>query len=401
MKAKRVVVLFFVLAFLAVASFLAMRHLQKEKGGASSFGPPRAQGPVAVEIAEPSIRSISDVREFAGTVKASYKYVVSAKVGGRLVSLKKRIGDDVRSNEIIGRIDDTEYRHALQEAQALVRVGSASVAEAQAQVSFTVRELERVRGLLEKGIASQVEFETLQTQLQTQKSRLELAKAQLDQREALVAQAKTRLGYTYIRASKPGFIAVRHVDGGAQLSVGGPVVTVVGIDTVYVELAATERDYQRLSPGKNATVTVDALAGKEFEGRVHRVAPFFQEASRTAAVEVALKNDSLLLKPGMFAKLKIVLEREDSAVVVPSSAVVDRDGMFSIFTLGDSAKVKQVPVSVGINDGTFAQITSPETFSGPVVTLGQHLLRDGGKVIIGNAPVDAEEKGDSKQGSSR
>ncbi|MFP4012464.1 MAG: efflux RND transporter periplasmic adaptor subunit [Chitinispirillaceae bacterium] len=400
MKAKRVAVSFFVLVFIAAVSLLVVRSLQKDKGGASSFGPRRTQGPVAVEVAQPSVRSISDVREFAGTVNASYKYVVSAKVGGRLISLNKRIGDDVRGKEIIGRIDDTEYRHALQEAQAQVRVSSASVAEAQAQVSFTERELERVRGLLEKGISSQVEFESFQTQLQTQKSRLELAKAQLDQREALVAQAKTRLGYTYIRASKPGFIAVRHVDGGAQLSVGGPVVTVVGIDTVYVELAVTEREYQRLSPGKKATVTVKALPGKSFEGRVHRVAPFFQEGSRTAAVEVALKNDSLLLKPGMFAKLEIVLEREDSAVVVPSSAVVDREGKFFVFTVGDSAKVSQIPVSVGIDDGTFAQITSPETISGPVVTLGQHLLRDGGKVIVGRSPAGKKGKGQTKQGSA-
>ncbi|MFP4163644.1 MAG: efflux RND transporter periplasmic adaptor subunit [Chitinispirillaceae bacterium] len=401
MKTKKVVVAVVTLMFVAAVSFLVAKHLQKDSGQGSQFRRRRAQGPVAVQIASPSIRSISDEREFTGTVKASYKYVASAKVNGRLVSLKKRIGDLVGRNEVIGRIDGTEYRHSLREAQAQIRVSNASVAEAQAQHSFTERELERVEGLLEKGIASRVEYESLQTQLQSQKSKYELAQAQLAQRQALLAQAKTRLGYTNIRASKPGYIAMRHVDGGAQLSVGSSVVTIVGIDTVFVEVAATEDDYQRLSSGKKAEVKVDAIPGKRFEGSVHRVAPFFDNSSRTAAVEVALHNDSLLLKPGMFARLSVVLEKKDSALVVPSSAIVDRNGKFSVFTLIDSAKVKQVPVSVGIDNGAFAQINSPAEINAPVVTLGHHLLRDGGKVIVSSGSSQESGEPKSKKGSAR
>jgi RND family efflux transporter MFP subunit len=351
---------------------------------AAPGGAPRQQGPVPVETAEISLRPMVDVREFAGTVKASYTYVISAKVGGRLLALNKRIGDPVAANESIGRIDDTEFRNALDEAQTQVRVSRASLEEAKAQLVHTERELERTKGLVSKGIASQSELDAQETQAETQRSRHELAKAQLEQRQVVLSQAKTNFEYTQIRALQGGFVAVRHVDGGTLLSVGSPIVTVVGLDTVFVELAVTEKDYQSIKPGKPASVSTDAIPGQTFEGIVYRMAPYFQSASRTATVEVALKNTARQLKPGMFARINIKLNEDGAAKVVPSQALVEKDGKYSLFILGDSATVKNVPVQVGINDGIFAQILSPANLDGKVVTLGQHLLKPGSKVVVPN-----------------
>jgi RND family efflux transporter MFP subunit len=339
---------------------------------------------VAVETADVSSRRMVDAREFTGTVKAAYTYVVSAKVGGRLLSINKRIGDAVAANESIGRIDDTEFRNALDEAQTQVRVTRASLEEAKTQLLHTERELERTKGLVGKGIASQSELDAQETQAETQKSRLELARAQLEQRQVVLSQAKTNFEYTQIRALQGGFIAVRHVDGGTLLSVGSPIITIVGLDTVFVELAVTEKDYQSIKQGKSASVATDAIPGQTFEGVVYRMAPFFQSASRTATVEIALKNTARQLKPGMFARINIKLNEDGAARVVPSHALVEKDGQFSLFMLGDSATVKSVPVQVGINDGVFAQIISPANLDGKVVTLGQHLLKTGSKVIVPN-----------------
>ncbi|MDR2692991.1 MAG: efflux RND transporter periplasmic adaptor subunit [Chitinispirillales bacterium] len=353
-------------------------------GGGGTGGGARQQGPVPVETAEVAIRPMVDIREFAGTVKAAYTYVISAKVGGRLLAINKRIGDAVAANESIGRIDDTEFRNALDEAQTQVRVSRASLEEAKAQLTHTERELERTKGLVGKGIASQSELDAQETQMETQRSRHELAKAQLEQRQVVLSQAKTNFEYTQIRALQGGFVAVRHVDGGTLMSVGSPIVTVVGLDTVFVELAVTEKDYQSIKQGKTASVSTDAIPGQVFEGVVYRMAPYFQSASRTATVEIALKNNARLLKPGMFARINIKLNEDAAARVVPSQALVEKDGKYSLFVLDDSATVKNVPVQIGINDGTFAQILSPMNLDGKVVTLGQHLLRQGSRVVIPN-----------------
>jgi len=382
LKKKHSVVII-VFAVVAVIAIVTARILSTSQGakGASSQGAGRG-APVAVETAKMSTRSMTDIREFSGAVKASYTYVVSAKVPGRLLNIYKRIGDEVKSNEIIAKIDDTEYRNALDEAQTQVRVSKASLDESKAQLNHTERELERARGLLEKGIVSKAEFDGLSTQFETQKSRSELAEAQLEQRQVVLSQARTNFEYTQVRAAKAGFVAQRHIDGGTLLSTGSAVVTIVGIDTVFVELAVTEKDYRSINQGKKAAVTTSAVPGKSFEGEVFRVAPFFQSASRTAAVEIALKNDSHLLMPGMSARINIVLESDENAKVVPSAALVEKDGVNAIFVVDDSLTAKFIPVTVGINDGKYAQILSPTDIEGQIVTLGQHLLRDGSKVII-------------------
>jgi RND family efflux transporter MFP subunit len=375
----------FIIVFVAVAAtaIALARILAASHGtGAAAAGGGRDRA-VPVEVQNISMRSMTEIREFTGTVKASYTYIVSAKVAGRLVSINKRIGDAVKANEMIGRIDDTEYRNALEEAQTQVSVSQATLEEANANLSHIQTELKRSRELLEKGIVSKAEFDALNNQYETQKSRCELANAMLKQRQILLSQAQTNFEYTSIRAAQNGFIAQRHVDGGTLLSVGTAVVTVVGIDTVFVELAVSEKDYRSIKQGKKAVITTDAVSSKSFEGVVYRVAPFFQSATRTAAVEIALQNDEHLLMPGMFSRIKIVLEEDERAKVLPLSALVDNKGKDAVFVVDDSSKVRLVPVETGINDGKYVQILSDIDINVQVVTLGQHLLRDGASVSVG------------------
>jgi RND family efflux transporter MFP subunit len=386
MKKKHGVVLA-TFALLAIGGLAALRFMGGEEApapasGGGGRGGMAVGGPVPVEVGEVSVRPMVDIRDFTGTVRASYTYVISAKVGGRLMSLNKRIGDQVKANELVGRIDDVEFKNSLDEAQTQVRVNRAALDEVTAQLAHNERELERTRGLVEKGITSQAELDALKTQVETQKSRLNFAKAQLEQRQVLLNQAQTRFEYTQVRASQAGFVAQRHVDGGTLMSVGSPILTIVGLDTVFVELAVSEKDYQNLAPGKKATVTTDAIPGKSFEGTVFRMAPFFQAASRTAAVEIALRNEAQVLKPGMFARINIKLSEENAARVVPAAALVEREGRFSVFVVNDTSTVTSVPVQVGINDGQYAQILSPADLNGPIVTLGQHLLRNGSRVSV-------------------
>ena len=262
---------------------------------------------VAVQTAPVSYGHIVQKREFSGTVNAAYSYVVAAKVSGRLSKLSKRIGAKTGVNEVVGKIDDTEYRQAVQEASAQVAVSKASVKESEAQLIFAEKEMQRIKELVEKGVSSQAELDAIETQYNTQKSRLDLAMAQLAQREAALAQAVTRLDYTSIRSAQAGYVAIRHTDGGALLSVNSPVLTIVGIDTVYVEVSISERDYPHIRKGQQALISVEALSGREFTGTVSSISPLFQTETRTAVVEISVVNDSLLLKPGMFARIGIIL----------------------------------------------------------------------------------------------
>jgi RND family efflux transporter MFP subunit len=378
---KKIIQIIGILFFL----FLVWRiiALFTKGSGGGNMQPDRP--PVAVEVDSVRFESIQEIREFTGTVFPRYQYVVAPKVSGRILEMGKRIGDWVEMGEVIARIDDAEYRQAVLEADANLRIAQASLAETKSQVALAKQELERVRSLQEKGIASPSELDAALTNYDAQGSRLKLAQAQVEQREASLQSSRIRLSYTVLNATEPGFIGERFVDEGSLLSPNTPIVTVIGINEVIIRTTIIERDYGRIRVDQEANVEVDAYSFQRFKGKVARIAPMLQEASRMANMEIEVQNDSLLLKPGMFTRVYVVLNHKDSAQVVPSKSVVSRSGENGIFVVDSTGThARYYPVRTGIVAGGKTEILSPALGS-LVVTLGQHLLEDGSPVILPNA----------------
>lgn len=343
----------------------------------------RLQRPaVAVEIDSVKYGPIQEIREFTGTVYPLYQFIIAPKVSGRIIDVRRRIGDWVRKGEVVARIDDAEYQQAVLEAEANLKISRATLNETKSQFDLAKQDRDRVQSLQEKGIASSAELDAALTQYSAQESRIKLAEAQVEQREAALNSAKIRLGYTLLFAAKKGFIGERFVDEGALLAPNAPVVSVIGIDTVLVRTTIIERVYGRIKIGQPAKIVVDAFPNKTFTGHVYRIAPMLQEASRMAQMEVEVLNDSLLLKPGMFTRVSVVLDEKASTQIVPTHAVVNREGKPGIYLINkEENKVQYVPVETGIVAPELTEILTPEV-KGWVVTLGQHLLEDGSSIIL-------------------
>ncbi len=368
-----------------VLIFRVVQLLTRTPSGSSPRGQPP---PVAVEVDSVRFGPISEVRQFVGTVHPLYRYVVAPKVAGRVVEIRKRIGDPVRRDEVVARIDDAEYQQALREAEASLKIAEATLTEAQSQFALARQELERVQQLKDKGIASPAELDAATTNFEAQQSRLKLAHAQVEQRQAALKSAQIRLNYTVLTAPAPGFTGERFVDEGALLTANAPVIFVVGIDRVIVRTTVSERDYGRVQPGQLATVRVDAHPELHFPGVVARIAPMLREDSRMAEVEVEVANDSLILKPGMFARVTVVLATNPQAQLVPTRAVVTRDSQKAVFVVDSTGRTAHfVPITTGIVTPEVIEVVAP-VLRGAVVTLGQHLLADGNPVILPGARTD-------------
>jgi RND family efflux transporter MFP subunit len=341
-----------------------------------------ARPPVAVQVDSVQYEPIKEIREFTGTVYPIYQYVVAPKVSGRIIEIRKRIGDPVSRGEIIARIDDAEYQQAVLEEEANLKIAQASLIESRGQAELAKQELDRAKSLSEKGIASPSELDAAVTNNTALQSRLKLAMAQVDQREASLNSAKIRLSYTVLNATEPGFIGERFADEGALLSPNSPVVTVVGYDRVIVRTTVVERDYGRISVGQSTEVRVDAYPDELFTGKVARIAPMLQESARVAKMEVEVANNSHILKPGMFAKVRVVLAENDNAQTVPSQAVMNLQGSPGIYVIDKAEPVAHfIPVKLGISTLERTEIVDPK-IDGAVVTLGQNLLSEGSQVIL-------------------
>ncbi|MBN2542613.1 efflux RND transporter periplasmic adaptor subunit [bacterium] len=377
-RTKRTIIIVGVI-FLA---FLVWRIILLITGSNESSNRRFGKPPVAVEVDKATYGQIQETRKLTGTIFPLYQYIIAPKVSGRIINISKRIGDWVEEGEVIARIDDAEYRQAVLEAQANLKISEANVAEVEIQFELARQELERVQSLQEKGIASPSELDAATTNFNALESRIKLANAQVEQRQAALNSARIRQNYTNLIAPKPGFVGERYVDEGSLLAPNASVVLILGIDTVIVRTTVVERVYGQIKVDQPAEILVDAFPEKTFTGRVSRIAPMVQEASRVAQMEIEVVNDSLMLKPGMFCSVNLVLSEKDNTQVVPSQAVVDKEGASGLFVIDEKEPIAHyIPVSVGIVTPEKTEILSPK-IKGMVVTLGQHLLEEGSNVIL-------------------
>jgi len=142
--------------------------------------------------------------------------------------------------------------------------------------------------------------------------------------------------------------------------------------------------------GQTVTVATDAWPGREFVGRIARIAPMLKESSRQARVEVEIPNAEGLLKPGMFIRARIEFDRRPNATLIPATALARRSAGEGVF-LADAAgrSVRFVTVTTGLAEGEHLEVVKPADLAGMVVTLGQHLLEDGSPILVSGRPTSA------------
>jgi RND family efflux transporter MFP subunit len=273
-------------------------------------------------------------------------------------------------------------------------MAQANLLEAESSLELAQEEMTRAASLKDKGFSSDAELDAARTQFSARDAGLKQAQAQVVSRESSLALARIRLDYTNLAASSPGYIGERFTDEGALLTVNAPVLSVVTFDRVYVRSTVVERDYGVIRPGMEAITEVDAWPGRQFPGLVARIAPQIEQNSRSAELELEVPNDSLLLKPGMFARINLVLQRKGNARLAPSRALIEGDNGRGLFTVeGQEPTARFVHVTTGIVNADFTEILDPEV-TGSVVTLGQHLLTDGCRVILPVASARAPAGGE-------
>lgn len=359
--------------------------------------------PVPVEASRASRATLRDEAEFSGTLSSRSRFIMAPKVSGRLERLLVDMGDEVRRGDLIAILDGEEYVQQTAQAQAELEVSQANLQEAQSAREVAANDLKRAIDLHAEQIASEAQLDEARARDRAAEARVQVARAQIRQREAALKTAQIRMAYTRLAADWEGegetrMIAERFADEGAMLRANDPVVSVTDVDTLLAVVHVIERDFPLIKPGQSATLRVDAHPGRRFEGRVTRRAPELDEVSRHARVEITVDNAERLLAPGMFARVRIGFDEREDACVVPRAALARRNGQTGVFQVDkDTMTVRYVPVSIGIVQGDLAEILEPD-LDGWVVTLGHHLLEDGGAVSLpsASAPTEQSEEDDGR-----
>jgi len=386
---KKTVIVLIGVAVLGVIGWRVFQAIQSRQVNGGRRG---AGAPTVVELSPVRKMEIRDGGDFTGTLYPQSKFLVAPKIAGRLDKLRVNIGDHVQADQLVAELENDEYRRQVDQAEAELQVARANLAESRSALDITGRELARVKALRLKKIASESELDATQAQYTAQEAKHKVALAQVDQKVAALRAAQVRLEYTRIsipaeKKNARWVVGERFVDEGAMLAANTPIVSVLDIGALTAVIHVIEKDYPKIQLDQPAAVRTDAYPQRAFQGKIARIAPELKESSRQARVEVHIDNADQALKPGMFVRVRIEFAVHADALVIPRGAVVLRDGRQGVFVVGPEAGTARfVPVRLGFIQGDLAEVLDPP-LSGDIVSLGQHLLEDGGAVRLAGQPA--------------
>ncbi len=285
--------------------------------------------PFEVETIAP--RSLEETLRLTGSLTPARQVHLSSEVSARLIEVTAREGDSIAEGALLARFDVDSLQNQLDQAMSNAR--ATRIQMEQAQSDFT-----RTQTLVERELAAS-------TALENARSGLQQLQAQLAAQETAVANAQAALDKATVSAPFDGVISERAADPGEFVATGSPLFTIVDLSTFEVEATAPVSKSPMIATGQTVQLTVEGFGDRIFTGEVERISPLAITGSRALPVYISLENPEGLLRGGMFASGRILLEENAAALSVPVEAIrEDADGAF-VMTIVDGTLTRQ-PVEI-------------------------------------------------------
>lgn len=388
-------------------------------GTACSKKPAQGSGErVPVKTAAATTGRVQAVVEITGCLLPARSANVTSKLAGRVSEVYAEVGDAVKAGQLLVRIDTRELNAQLQQAEASVKLARAQAD--QARISIDVARLNkeaaqlkvetgkidldnaqksynRVKALVDAGAApqsqldevearlkqAQEQYEALLKQYEVARKQQESAEKQysvatgpaLAQAEAAKNAVEVQMGNAEVTSPLTGTVTNRYVNPGEVAGAGTPLLTVAETSTLKLQGTVSQEVVPLLAVGQEVPVAVDALPGKEFQGKVTQVGPVAASTGQRFPVEVIVSNPGGL-KPGMTARAVLRLAGPEG-VLVPVSALTYEGGETFVFVLDDSGTARRRPVTVGLQNEEKATILKGLSAGERVAVTNVGVLQDG------------------------
>jgi HlyD family secretion protein len=372
-------------------------------GGMGGFGGPGGgfRPPMTVEVAKVERGRITASISVVGNLIGEATVEVAPKTGGRLTSVNVKLGDRVRRGQLIAKIEDREIVEQVRQAEASHQVAEATIRQREADLKLAETSVERSRNLYGRQLLPRQTLDDAEARYTAAVAQVDLARAQMAQSAARLQELRINLANTNVTSPVDGFVARRNVDPGAWVSQNAGVASIVDISSLRLVANVVEKDLRMVSAGDPGLVEVDAFPGEVFKGRIARVSPILDPATRTAPLEVEIPNPDYRLKPGMYAKVNLEIEARENVLIVPKLAVVDSEGQRGVYQASAENRAVFRPVKVGLENNERAEILSGVDEGDVIIAAGAGALRRNDQLTIagqdgpsaGGAPPSADGRG--------
>lgn len=348
--------------------------------------------PVEVQVAPVVGRDEPVTLQATGSFEPDEASDVASEVSGRVVATPVDVGQFVRRGAVLVRLQGLDAELRLEDARAAAARAEASVKLAESQDTLAQTTAQRYRALLATGDVSRTVADQAITQAETSVQNVNTARASLAQARAQLALAEKAVADVVVAAPFDGNISARRVSAGEWVQPSTPVVTLLKIDPLRLQLTIPAVQAGQISRGQRVTARVDAYPGREFTGEIRAVNPAISPESRSFVVEARVGNRDAVLKPGMFAVASIDQGRNERALFVPRSAVIEdvNTNSWRVFVIDDRRRARLHVVQLAQRQsGDTIRILSGITEGDRVATSNLGPLYDTAEVKVIGGPAAA------------
>ncbi len=307
-----------------------------------------------------------------GTMNAVTTVLVGTQVSGTIKNLYVDYNSPVKKGQVIAQIDPTLFQAAVDQSKANLTSAQANLEKAEAARVDAKRTYERNKELFSRNLIARSDLDTSETTYESDKAQVSAAKAVINQAQAALKSAETNLAYTKIISPVDGIVVSRNVDVGQTVAASFQTPTLFTIaqdlTKMQIDSSVVEADIGKVRVGQAVEFTVDAYPDITFKGTVVQVrkAPIIVQNVVTYDVVVGVSNRDLKLMPGMTANVSIIISREKDVLRIPNAALRFRpegfrpkgEGKGVSVWIVENGSLKRVPITIGITDGNFTELTS-------------------------------------------
>ncbi|MDR1966861.1 MAG: efflux RND transporter periplasmic adaptor subunit [Synergistaceae bacterium] len=320
------------------------------------------------------------------SIEAVDRVQMTPRVTGRLERLHVKTGDTVKRGQLVATLEHEQQNALIGATEAQLASSRADTERARAEMMNAKTNLDRYERLVKEGFSTQQQYDSVATAHASALASHNAAKA----KERQVAAELGR-----VKSSQQDYIMHSPLDGtvlsdysltpGTMISQNSPIVDIADLRRLKATLRIPEVKIFVVKPGMDVILKFDALPAEEFLGKVTRIDPFVDPATRTSAVEIELDNEAIgnRLRPGMFGQASIVESEFRGAVLLPEAAVQNGEGGQYIF-VEEGGTARRRDVKIGLRQGNELQIIEGVASGDRVIVFGGANLSDGDSVTIQN-----------------
>jgi len=380
---KRIAIYILIAVMAGGAVFLGAKTIEKQKHKSNSSevtGHDQAAVPVTVSAVVQ--QEFQDKISAVGTLKARETGLLSPKVAGNVEAVLVDIGEKVQTDQVVIRIDRTNFELAVNRASAALATAKSSVSLATVRLQHADKEFRRASSLLAEKVIPQGRFDKAEAAYKAARQALATAKDQRNQTEVALKTAMQHLKDTQIRSPISGVVVERNVEIGQSVAPGAPLLRILDQSTLKADIDLPESDFARIAAGTPAVIQVDAFQGQLFPGKVVLVNPMVDRKTRTFRVRIESPNPTSKLVDGMFVRVQLSAAQR-TALAIERDALnrLPGSGTFYVFVVDGDKAVKRT-VKTGVVGDQYAEVLEGLSEGEKVVISGTGRLRSGVRVNV-------------------